>query len=83
MRPLSPDQLTKVGEWVATKVRPSEHPCPACRQRSNWGVQKDVIFGPIVGKGNQGMIFVVATCDNCAYVLLFNAYEIGLQFGGS
>ena len=78
--PLTPEQIQKISEWLATKSR--NPTCPVC-MTNQWTIGPHLLSGMIfsggglvIGGPSYPMVFMI--CNNCAYVRHFMAIPMGV-----
>ncbi len=78
--PLSDRQLEILENWMRSKEIAR---CPACGGVDTWRFSEAAYVGALVEAGDLNLAedkgVVKVTCDNCGYVMLFDAETLGIR----
>lgn len=73
---LGPEEIKRLIHCFQSKWGLNERACPVCG-RTQWGFN-DIIYELPTKNGKEVLLALPIVCENCGYMLLFNAAKCGI-----
>lgn len=73
---LGPEEIKRLIHCFQSQWKLNEKECPVC-SRTKWGFN-DIIYELPAKNGKEVLPALPIVCDNCGYMLLFNAAKCGI-----